>query len=82
MAVAARVHHRADGEPDDADPGSLVALLRDVDWRAMIVARKGLAWLEQNPAQCEALCSAHMPVIVRRLDRLPLRRPPIAFSGS
>ncbi len=60
LALAARDHHRTAAADDERQVGKLVALLRDVDWLAMIVARQGLPWLEQDPATCEALCNAHM----------------------
>ncbi len=60
LAIAARDHHRTADEPQDIEIGKLVALLRDVDWLAMMVARNGLDWLEQSPEQFDAFCSAHM----------------------
>ncbi|MDE2121530.1 MAG: HDOD domain-containing protein [Betaproteobacteria bacterium] len=64
LALAARDHHRdepgRDDCPSDAQAGALVSLLRDVDWLACRVARDGPGWLEQSPAQFEALAAPNM----------------------
>ena len=66
LARAARDHHReaptdpAGAAEADAQAGALVTLLRDVDWLAMHVAREGMAWLEQPPADFEAQARERM----------------------
>ncbi len=60
LALAARDHHRTHSDSGHGKVDVLVALLRDVDWLAMIVAREGSAWLEQPPQACEDACDANM----------------------
>ena len=64
LAVAARDHHRDEPGrqdcPSDEQVGSLVTLLRDVDWLAWRVARNGAGWLEQSPEAFEAQAEHNM----------------------
>lgn len=60
LAIAARDHHETSSVASEGSVSTLVALLRDVDWLAMIVARDGLMWFDQSPEQCEDICSVNM----------------------